>query len=791
MAQIKEGKEKVCDCPLKSTTTLRSDSKRKMASNLNKVHLRKVNEKNQMCDGTLHLTPFGIYDLLNTQKCLKDFFIQRGMFGDVNQVSSQKAKERDEKINKLIKSIVEKSIADIAKMRQLIALWDAEERSTSNSYIDESSYGLVTQQKIKQYLRDFFSERLASAEPTIDLNSADLMLDPVTKEEGPGSLSSQSSPILGKAMNMISHVIQPVVDTFDSASKAVVKMLTRSDRDAQEPDEGAQQKWAPHPSEEEEASSASPQNNINGGRQDDNRLTPAVFNEAVMDEFGNLQFDMQLTPRLSPILEETGETNSSASSSSARLDKTPATSISALENTKTIQSDVPSRPCTADEKLTPRVSPFSPEKPNSTDENISDAESYSDKEAVKPCSAIEACPTSRLLAASPVPSPVTSSPIIEKAKTIINQVFQPVVKSIGSARKVTKTAGKSIAKKVRSMCRYRSRRKRGKRGKGKSGKTSGRRDILDRKNGNEEVETVDACEEVASTTEVDSKRDSEVVASPEASRCITEDKTVGKSARVTKDLAGEKLSIEAKSPSVISTPFSARRMVGSSDPISSAQATPRKAKTGTPRTPKVPSCKSTRRSSISENKVKLVETDDDQASEINPLQSEEDGSEQNIYSIFENIFREEFSKKLENSLKQGICDAVRVYVPDRGSTESLQSANNYAKPEIDTSQVGPRDSLRRASTSLTSFTSYQLLEDAVTRKHLSDTCLKGPAPPEGLDSKRKSLWKRWKMRRAKKILPGLLDCRCSPGPTDSVASDGKATEPAIKSILKKVTSIWK
>ncbi|XP_061619773.1 uncharacterized protein LOC133472653 [Phyllopteryx taeniolatus] len=895
-----------------------------MASSFNKAHLRKVAEKNQICDGALHPSPFGIFDLLNTQKCLKNFFAQRGMFGDctaspeVNQngTSSLKAKERDDKINIIVKSIVEKSIADIAKMRQLIALWDAEERSTSHSYIDESSYGVVTQQKIKQYLRDFFSERLTSAEHPRDFHDgADPGRDSyaeMAKEEDAGS--SLSSPMIGKAMSMISHVIQPVVDTIDSASrvtKTVANMLGWNDRDdhetttADESDEGAQQKSAQQvsgllpPAEETVAegssassttvrmkktltrdktdkehpvqtssfspamdeavevsssASSSPANKLRSARKDDNRVPPAMFDEAVMEELCNLQYEIQLTPRLSPILEETGETNSSASSS-AILEKMcffeadsvsglvvasegtaapiPSTSTCTFEKTNAIPSKVPPQPYifeeeAAEQKFTtemassPRVSPLSGRKPNvmgdSTDENMSSSE-FSEEEVTKASSAIEARSTPRLLhtldGVSPVPSPVTSSPIIEKAKNIISQVMHPVVYTIDSASKVTKTAGKSIAKKVRSMWKYRSGRKKGKRGKGKSDKKAertARQDVLDKEDGNEEEEEDrvedEEEEEETNTAEVDSISqlsgaldDAEVVCCSEVPAGIIEDNHVEKSADVLDDVAVEEFCFfEAESSSVISTPFLDPRTTASCDPASSASADPEQAYSENC-TPDILeeqlSCNSIGLSSMPENQLRIAETDEEQPSEINPLQSEEDGPEHNIYSIFENIFREEFSKKLENSLRQGLCDAVRVYVPERSSTESFEStdisgeqADNGTKLEIDTSSVGPRDSLESASTSLTSFTSYQLLEDGMSRKHLSDADLKG-MPPEGFDSKSKSLWKRWRMRRGRKVLPGLLAGRFTPGAADDVTADGKATEPAIKSILKKVTSIWK
>ncbi|XP_061525705.1 FK506-binding protein 5-like [Phycodurus eques] len=538
-------------------------------------------------------------------------------------------------------------------MRQLIALWDAEERSTSHSYIDESSYGVVTQQKIKQYLRDFFSERLTSAEHPRDFHDgADPGRDSyaeMAKEEDAGS--SLSSPIIGKAMTMISHVIQPVVDTIDSASrvtKTVANMLGWNDGDdratttADQSDEGAQQKSAQQvsgllPSPEEtvaegssassaavgmektitrdktdkehpvqtsslspamdeavevsSSASSSPANTLRSARKDDNRVPPAMFDEAVMEELCNLQYEMQLTPRLSPILEETGETNSSASSS-VILEKmcffeadsisglvvaseatAAPTSTCTLEKTKAIPSKVPPQPYIFEEEeaeqrfttemaLTPRVSPFSGQKPNvmgdSTDEKMSRSE-FSDEEVTKASSTIEARSTPRLLhtldGVSPVPSPVTSSPIIEKAKNIISQVMQPVVDTIDSASKVTKTAGKSIAKKVRSMWKYRSGRKKGKRGKGKSDKKAertARQDILDKEDdGNEEEgveedrvedeeneeEEEEEEEEDTNTAEVDSISqlsgaldDAEVVCCSEVPAGIVEDNHVEKSA---------------------------------------------------------------------------------------------------------------------------------------------------------------------------------------------------------------------------------------------------------------------
>ncbi|XP_019726865.1 bromodomain adjacent to zinc finger domain protein 2B-like [Hippocampus comes] len=711
-------------------------------------------------------------------------------------------------------------------------------------------------------------------------------------------------------MNMISQVIQPVVDTIDSASKvtkAVVKMLARSDRDdqemAKESDEGAKQKspqqvshrysaaedaGVPHssstavgkertvmhankdedhlvhlvPSSEEDRnqtsrlSSVMPEavedsssaNKVRSVRKDDNRVAPAMFNESVMDELCNLQYEIQLTPRLSPILEETGETNSSASSS-AIVDKmgflegesissllvpsestavagssvpTPATSTSTLEKTNIIQSGIPAqrkeaeKPCSTDMELTRQVSSLSGGKPDAMgdhgDDMISIAES-SEEEATKASAAIEAWSTSRLLSVSPVSSTATSSPIIEKARTIISHVMQPVVDTIDSASKVTKTAGKSIAKKVKSMWKYRSGRKKGKRGKGKSDKNAarnGQQDILDKHSGEEVIEEDkmedendaedededDEGDEETSTAEVDSFselsgafNDGEVVGTSDAPPSIVEDNTVPKPADVLNDVAVEEFCFfEAESSSVISTPFLDASMTRSCDPTSSSLAVPEQAKPENSTPDILEDEQLSSNSKSPENKMTVAETDEEQASDINALQSEDDGPEHNIYSIFENIFREEFSKKLENSLRQGLCDAVRVYVPERSSTESLESTNiscelgdHYRKKEVDTSSVGPQDSLESGSTSITSFASYQ---------HLSDASLKG-IPPEGLDSKRKSLWKRWKMRRARKILPGLLECHCTPRASDSVASDSKATEPAIKSILKKVTSIWK
>ncbi|XP_061665202.1 uncharacterized protein LOC133494922 [Syngnathoides biaculeatus] len=868
----------------------------KMASTFNKAHLRKVTEKKQLCDGALHPSPFGILDLLNTQKCLKEFFAQRGMFGDdaasseVNQngTSNLKAKERDDKINHIIKSIVEKSIADIAKMRQLIALWDAEERSASHSYIDESSYGVVTQQKIKQYLRDFFSERLTSAEhPREFHDGADrgpYSSAEAAKEEEPGS--SLSSPVIGKALTMISHVMQPVVDTIDSATrvtKTVVSMLGWNDRDDKEPetadrsDEGARQNWAqwtedtgaegPSPSSaatgrkknrtdrEHPVQSLSPSmeqsvevgsppcsppaNQLGSGRKDASRVPPAMFDEAVMEELCNLQFEIQLTPRLSPILEETWETNSSASSS-AVLEKTclfeagsgssfgvpseanagPIFPTNAVQG----QADVFGEEEEALQKfptgmeLTPQVWPLTCQKPNavgdSTDERMSSSE-FSEEEVAKASSAVEAWSTPRLLhtfdGVSPVPSPATSSPMIEKAKNLINQVIQPVVDTIDSASKVTKTAGKSIAKKVRSMWKYRSGRKKGKRAKGRTDKKAertGRRAIFsNEEERSEEDEEEEEEEEECNTAEVDSISqvsgaldDAELVRSSEGpAGGFLADSKAETSADILDDVAVEDFCFfEAESSSVISTPFLDPRMAASCDPTSSASASASAAlENCTPDILEQTSCNSVGWSSIPGNQRRASRTDEGRASEINPLQSEDDGPEHNIYSIFENIFREEFSKKLENSLRQGLCDAVRVYVPERSSTDSFESTNisgeladNCAKLEMDTSSVGPQDSLESGSTSITSFTSYQLLEDGTSRRRLSDADLKG-IPPEGCDSKRKSLWKRWRMRRARKVLPGHLEGRFTSGAADNTSSDGKAVEPAIKSILKKVTSIWK
>ncbi|XP_077445771.1 uncharacterized protein LOC144066246 [Stigmatopora argus] len=106
------------------------------------------------------------------QNGIKDFFAQRGMLGDdvkgcrtgQNITYSLKDKDEEANINHIIKSIVEKSTLDLANLRQLIVVWDREERAASASRIDESSYGVLTQEKIKQHLKDFFSQRIVVAD---------------------------------------------------------------------------------------------------------------------------------------------------------------------------------------------------------------------------------------------------------------------------------------------------------------------------------------------------------------------------------------------------------------------------------------------------------------------------------------------------------------------------------------------------------------------------------------------------------------------------------------------------
>ncbi|XP_019714128.1 uncharacterized protein LOC109508530 [Hippocampus comes] len=225
-------------------------------------------------------------DLLPLEKIqhgIKEFFAQRGMFGDdvkgrrtgQNMTYTLKDKDKDAKINNIIKSIVEKSTLDVANLRELITLWDKEERAMSDSFIDESSYGVVTQQKIKQHLKDFFSERLmiAEREEGREAGAASALKifartsamkkarDPdildVEEEDDTGifeeeisassdeqqthlddfsqTLESPLSPnsstgasptcFIDKAKDLISQVVNPVVNTIDTASKTIVEKM--------------------------------------------------------------------------------------------------------------------------------------------------------------------------------------------------------------------------------------------------------------------------------------------------------------------------------------------------------------------------------------------------------------------------------------------------------------------------------------------------------------------------------------------------------------------------------------
>nr|XP_061816029.1 uncharacterized protein LOC133606285 [Nerophis lumbriciformis] len=244
----------------------------------------------------------GVLTLEKIQQNIKDFFVQRGLLGEAvrssqeskNTILSLKDKERDDKINSIIKTIVEKSSGDIAKLRQLITHWDAEERAMSDCHIDEASYGVVTQQKIKKYLKDFFSERIIYAEREEEVFCSDATstmgifaratavitkkaqdsdtLDPEEEDDTgifeeelsaytdeqyinpdtfddlqteetstfsqtlDGSLSPSeeadlgspsTSPItfLDQAKHLLLNVINPVVDTIDTASKTIVETM--------------------------------------------------------------------------------------------------------------------------------------------------------------------------------------------------------------------------------------------------------------------------------------------------------------------------------------------------------------------------------------------------------------------------------------------------------------------------------------------------------------------------------------------------------------------------------------
>ncbi|XP_061815961.2 uncharacterized protein [Nerophis lumbriciformis] len=859
----------------------------KMAASFNKAHLRKITEKSQ-------LSPYGILDLLNTQKCLKDFFVQRGLFGDhlniseVNQnmTLSLMDKERDDKINNIIKSIVEKSIADIAKLRQLIALWDAEERSTTNVYIDESSYGVITQHKIKQYLKNFFSERLMSAENPKEFlpEGKEGYLMSSKEREHPDSnmleygneepKGDDSSPMLGKAISMISHVIQPVVDTIE-VTKAMAKKVRsawkdeditdNSDKEAEEESEivegGPVSSLLPTSEDPEvkvpSASHSSSLSDKEISREEEHQNFPVISTEGPAEESSSAnlimstridskyfpldildegaaeelcRFEKQLTPRLSPILEETGEANSSASSSAntsryagvARSGPCPCPITSALQKANVFKNEIPlheyetaENPCALEVKSSPRLSTSSL---NVMDEKLPDA---SEEEARKDSWISESGSTSGLddtgVADSPVPSPSTSSPIIEKAKNIISHVIQPVVHTIDSASKVTKTAGKTIVKKMKSIWKSRSGKKKGKKAKVKN-ETKAEKDFH---HGSLDEEEEEEDEEESFSGISGALEDAELGGSAEdpssiveETNPITSDSKVEKPQNISEQVAVEKFcffeeescsglstlleTATSKSHSTTPTSFPLEKANMIKNTRSYEQPTPN---ISNEKTEEEMSCHSIGLASIPDSKLGATETDEEQASGLNLLQSEGDANEHNIYSIFENIFRQEFSKKLENSLRQGLCDAVRVYVPERSSVESLESVAMTGKPicsdikqskdEFDGYSTGPRDSPYTGSTSIASSSSYQLIKGSGSKNQLSDDTLKEDMQPEGLHSKRKSLWKRWKMRRSRKIRPNNLEVGCCPGTTLDTVSDSQATKPAIKSIFKKVKSIWK
>ncbi|XP_061768397.1 uncharacterized protein LOC133560190 [Nerophis ophidion] len=253
-------------------------------------------------EASTHGPADGVLTLEKIQQNIKDFFVQRGLLGEAvrssqenkNTLLSLKDKERDDKINSIIKSIVEKSSGDIAKLRQLITHWDAEERATSDCNIDTASYGVVTQQKIKKYLKDFFSQRIIYAEreeedlcsgatsaigifarapavitkkaqdsDTLDPEEEDdtgifeeelsaytdeQYINPDTfddlqteetstfsqtldgslspsEEADLGSPSTSPTTILDQAKHLLLNVINPVVETIDTASKTIVEKM--------------------------------------------------------------------------------------------------------------------------------------------------------------------------------------------------------------------------------------------------------------------------------------------------------------------------------------------------------------------------------------------------------------------------------------------------------------------------------------------------------------------------------------------------------------------------------------
>nr|XP_057923895.1 uncharacterized protein LOC131125903 isoform X2 [Doryrhamphus excisus] len=816
------------------------------------------------------------------KKCLKDFFVQRGMLGDHMHISevnqdrslSQKDKERDDKINNIIKSIVEKSIADIAKLRQLIALWDAEERSNSDSYIDESSYGNVTQQKIKEYLKDFFNERLMFAEqPKEEMKEESAMSrkdgegpdsntlqynQMVNNNEEVGTLQplDDSSPIIEKAMSMINQVIQPMVDTIEvtkTAGKTIAKKVrsvwkgldkdaddTSEDPEAQSvsssiDDQEPREQSRLAPASNEPASSL-PTNKIKNARKDGKYIPPDILDEDAVEEL--CRFEMQLTPMLSPILEETGDANSSASSANrekmcideseygSRVIATGAARSSAIKNT------VPGKAFISEEEETDKSASFmdagmTGSSLNVMDEKLQDA---SEEEARKDGCMSQARSTSRLLhqldytgeAGSPLPCSSTSSPIIEKARNIISHVIHPVVYTLDSASQVTKTAGKTIVKKVKSIWKSRSGKKKGKRAKGNHGGntenvlhdgSSNKEDVGEK---NEEDSAFDG----ESHSGISSSEDAELVDSFDDPSSIIEKEDVSTSVSkeekhpdISENMVVEDFcAFEGETSSGLSTPF-LESVMAQSHPTTPASSALEKAnmlknyEKTTPniseeKTEEVLSCNSIGLSSIPDSKLGATEADKVQAqSGLSLLQSEEDAPEHNIYSIFENIFRQEFSKKLESSLRQGLCDAVRVYVPERSSVESLESAamtsdlicneTKQSKDEVDSSSMGLQDSPETGTLSVPSSCSYQLLEGKQNKKHSSEPTLQEEMQPGALNSRRKSLWKRWKMSRSRKIRPNLLDGGCCPGSTLDMATDSQATKPAITSILNKVKSIWK
>ncbi|KAM9833790.1 uncharacterized protein ACBT44_008265 [Syngnathus typhle] len=186
------------------------------------------NERVTLGPGNEHLLT-----LEKIQHGIKDFFAQRGMFGDnvigcqADQNMTYGLNEKESKIDNLIKKIVEKSTLDVANLRQMITLWDKEERATCNSFIDESSYGVVTQQKIKQHLKTFFSERLRIAEQEEGkIGSANSALKIFART---GARKETQEPSIGQVLN-------PVVSTIDTAGKTKTLQKTQDlERDVESP----------------------------------------------------------------------------------------------------------------------------------------------------------------------------------------------------------------------------------------------------------------------------------------------------------------------------------------------------------------------------------------------------------------------------------------------------------------------------------------------------------------------------------------------------------------------------